>query len=53
MASEKSLSFIYHSGPDKACPVLDTGESSVSELDSRWSLHRTSYGAAMTVSKVM
>jgi len=33
--------FICHSGLDLACPVLDTGESSVFELDSRWSLPRT------------
>jgi general secretion pathway protein J len=31
-----------HPGPDLACPVLDTEESSISELDSRWSLPRTS-----------
>jgi hypothetical protein len=32
---QKCLSFICHSGLDLACPVLDTGESSVSGLDSR------------------
>jgi hypothetical protein len=36
----KSLPFICHSGLDKACPVLDAGESSVSGLDSCWSLSR-------------
>ena len=35
------LSFVCHSGLDQACPVLDTGESSLSWLDSRWSLPRT------------
>ena len=34
VVSQKSLSFICHSGLDKACPVLDTGESIVYELDS-------------------
>ena len=38
---QKSLSFICHSKLDLACPVLDTGESSVFGLDSRWSLPRT------------
>jgi hypothetical protein len=32
---QKSLYFVCHSGLDEACPVLNTGESSVSELDSR------------------
>lgn len=29
-----------HSGFDKNCPVLDAGESSISDLDSHWSLPR-------------
>ena len=32
---QKLFFFICHSGLDLACPVLDTGESSVFELDSR------------------
>ena len=32
----KSLYFPCHSGRDQACPVPDTGESSVFELDSRF-----------------
>jgi len=31
---QKSLYFDCHSGLDLACPVLDTGESSISGLDS-------------------
>ena len=30
---QKSLYFNCHSGLDRACPVLDTGESIVLELD--------------------
>ncbi len=37
---QKFLYFDCHSGLDLACPVLDAGESSISELDSRWSLSR-------------
>ena len=33
---QKSLSFDCHSGLDRACPVLDTGESISSGLDSRF-----------------
>jgi hypothetical protein len=33
--SQSFLSFPCRSGLDLACPVLDTGESSISELDSR------------------
>jgi len=40
----KSLPFICHSGLDKACPVLDAGKSSVSGLDSCWSLSRWKSG---------
>ena len=32
--NHKSLSFIGHSGPGLACPVLDTGESSELYLES-------------------
>ena len=60
MVGQKSLSLVCHSGLDLACPVLDTGESSVSEVGSRWSLPRTcrldpatGYGAGMTGSELM
>jgi len=33
---QESLYLDCHSGLDKACPVLDTGESRISELDSRF-----------------
>ncbi len=33
---QKSLYFDCHSGLDLACPVLDTGESSIFNLDSRF-----------------
>ncbi len=33
---QKSLNFDCHSGLDPACPVHDTGESSISKLDSRF-----------------
>jgi hypothetical protein len=32
---QKSLYFNCHSGLELACPVLDTGESRISNLDSR------------------
>jgi len=32
---QKPLYFNCHSGLDLACPVLDTGEYSISKLDSR------------------
>jgi len=57
---QKALFFDCHSGLDKACPMLDTGESSICELDSRWSLSRTcrldpttGYGARMMASELM
>ncbi|OGQ13316.1 MAG: hypothetical protein A2026_15025 [Deltaproteobacteria bacterium RBG_19FT_COMBO_46_12] len=34
----KSGSSECHSGLDKACPVLDTGESNLFNLESRWRL---------------
>jgi hypothetical protein len=37
---QKKLSTLGHSGLDQACPVLDTGESSILGLDCRWSLLR-------------
>ena len=41
MLRQKSPYFDRHSGLDLARPVLDTGESSICRLDSRWSLPRT------------
>jgi hypothetical protein len=35
---QKFFYFDCHSGPDQACPVLDTGESSIFELDSHLDL---------------
>jgi hypothetical protein len=35
---QKKISTFCHPGLGQACPVLDTGESSIFGLDSRWSL---------------
>jgi hypothetical protein len=35
---QKRICFECHSALDLDCPVLDTGESSISELDSGWCL---------------
>ena len=38
VVSQKKLSTFCLFGHDQACPVLDTGESSIFGLDSHWSL---------------
>jgi hypothetical protein len=38
VVSQKNLFTFCHAGLDPACPVLDTGKSSIFGLNSHWSL---------------